>query len=381
MRQAGSKTMNLNAWAQWFRGKRRGESARRKGPTRQRPQLTVERLEDRTLMAMADLVAFRPVTPYINYANYPVAASVESDPKLGPGIRINGDDDNANGNPDYSDAGPTAVADNDLVRVDVAGSGTSLNVSWTGPLAVYTSATKTAQLAFGAAVSAGQQLWVEYASQTHTIGTSAELTLTAIEDATAAVDSVVFHSFQSLVVAIGGNSQNPANFGDSRLGIFTVGGTLYQRGYDVQLFSHDKVNSLGQGAALNEVACGVLNRNVNYVAILGYSWGAGATYELAAGLKADARLTGQYELKYTAYVDGIRHYTLSAERRLPALTRYHDNIYQRRDWLLRGDSVTGAANLNVTNTTWGRLLVHTTIDDNSIVQQTLVNNLTTRVVA
>ena len=280
---------------------------------------------------------------------------------------------------------PPESDDNDLVRVDVnlASSGNSLQVTWTGPLAVYTSPTKTIQLAFGAAVTADQHLWVEYASQTHTLGNSAELTLTAIEGAVAVTDTVAFHSFQSMVIAIGGNTQNPANFGDPRLGIFTVGGTLYQRGYDVQLFRHDQVSTSGQGAALNEVASGVLSRHVNFVAILGYSWGGGATYQLAAGLNANAQLTGKYELKYTAYVDGIRHdsiFSVGAERRLPVLTQYHDNIYQRRDWL-RGDSVAGANNLNVTKTSWGKSLVHTTIDDHSTVQQTLVNNLTTRLVA
>ena len=126
----------------------------------------------------------------------------------------------------------------------------------------------------------------------------------------------------------------------------------------------------------------MVSRNVNYVAILGYSWGAGATYELAAGLSADPQLIGQYELKYTAYVDGIRHDSFfTAERRKPVATQYHDNIYQRRDWLLKGDSVTGANNLNVTSTSWGKSLVHTTIDDNSTVQLTLVTNLTTRLVA
>lgn len=376
--------MSAGAWSTWLFGKRRVPAELRVS-RRKRRSLLVEQLENRSLLAaVADLTAFRPVTAYINHSNFPVAEQVESDIRLGPGIRINGDDDNGVPGADYSQAGPTPVVDNDLVRVDVASAsaGDSLTLTWTGPLAVYTSATKAGQVAFGASVSAGQQLWVEYTSQTHTIGDSAALTLTAIENSVPATDTVVFHSFQSIVVAIGGNTQNPANFGDPRLGIFTVGGTLYQQGYDVHLFAHGQVSSSGQGAARNEVATGVVSRNVNYVAILGYSWGAGATYELAAGLSADPQLIGQYELKYTAYVDGIRHDSFfTAERRKPVATQYHDNIYQRRDWLLKGDSVTGANNLNVTTTSWGKSLVHTTIDDHSTVQQLLVSNLTTRVVA
>ena len=243
--------MSTGTWSTWLFGKRRAAAVGRVSQ-RGRRSLLVEPLENRSLLAaVADLTAFRPVTPYINYANFPVAEQVESDIRLGPGIRINGDDDNGLPGADYSQAGPTPVVDNDLVRVNVASAsaGDSLTLTWTGPLAVYTSATKAAQVAFGAAVSAGQQLWVEYTSQTHTIGNSAELTLTAIENSVPATDTVVFHSFQSIVVAIGGNTQNPANFGDPRLGIFTVGGTLYQQGYDVHLFAHGQVSSSGQGAA------------------------------------------------------------------------------------------------------------------------------------
>ena len=109
--------------------------------------------------------------------------------------------------------------------------------------------------------------------------------------------------------------------------------------------------------------------------------GGDATYELSVGLKNNTAIAGQYQLQYTAYVDGIRHNLLSAERRLPVNTKYHDNVYQRKDWLLKGDSVTGANNVNVTNTTWGKNLVHTTIDDNLTLQNTLVNNLMTRVIA
>ena len=191
----------------------------------------------------------------------------------------------------------------------------------------------------------------------------------------------MFHSFQSVVIAIGGRSQDPSKFGDPNLGTFTMGGTLYQNGYDVHLYSHDKVQSSGLGAAYNEVVSAVAKRNVDYVAIFGYSWGGGATYELTVGLKNNTAIARQYQLQYTAYIDGIRHNTISAERRLPVATKYHDNFYQRKDWLLRGNSITGAINVNVTTTTWGKNLTHTTIDDSLTLQSQLVNNLMTRVIA
>jgi hypothetical protein len=352
----------------WFAG-RRAVSSRRG------TRLRLERLEDRSLMAaVADLVAFRPMTEYINYANYPVPATVESDPKLGPGIRFNGDDDNGGGVPDHMEPAATA-AENDLVRVDVTASA-DFSLSWPDELKVWTASTKgvTNAVLEDALYMAGPRTWwVEYVGPGHS--TAATLTLTVGSGTDIAQDDVTFHSFQSDVIVIGGNTQNPANVGDPRLGVFTTGLTLYQQGYDVHLYSHDQVQSSGQGAAFNEIKSAVQKRNVDYVAIFGYSWGGGATYELSAGLKADASLTGQFELKYTAYIDGIRHGWISSETRFPPNSLYLDNLYQRKDWLLRGNSVANAANVNVTNTTWGKSLVHTTIDDHALVQSTIVNNL------
>lgn len=349
---------------------------------------SIERLESRELMAAdANLIAYRPVTNHINYARYAVSEAVETDPYRGPGIRINGDDDNQNGVADYSDASTAAGGDNDLVRVDVQGNGTSFAVSWNGPLALWTTPTKSAPILNGGLVNANQNLWLEYVSQIHSTGTSASLMLTVNDtiSQTAATDQLVFHSFRSVVIAIGGRDQNPSNFGDSRLGTFTMGGTLYSQGYDVQLFSHEQVGDNGLGAAYDEVVSAVLKRNADDVAIYGYSWGGGATYNLTVALNANAALApAGYRLAYTAYVDAFRRSSflgLSAETRKPVATAFHDNFYQRKDWLLKGSSVFGAYNINVTNTTWGKNLSHTSIDDNATLQSLLVNNLMTRVIA
>ena len=103
--------------------------------------------------------------------------------------------------------------------------------------------------------------------------------------------------------------------------------------------------------------------------------------KLSVGLKNNTAIADQYQLQYTAYVDGIRHKLLSAERRLPVNTKYHDNFYQRKDWPLKGDSVTARTTSTLRNTTWGQNLVHTTIDDNATLQNTLVTNLMKRIIA
>jgi hypothetical protein len=343
--------------------------------------LHLERLEDRALMAAdANLVAFRPVTDYINYALHPVVDTLESDPQRGPGIRVDGDDDNANGVADYLDKATAASGDNDLVRVDALGTGTSFSVAWTGSLAVWSSPTKAIAIVNGATIAEDQSLWVEYTSQTQSVGSSTALTLTVTDGTTTATDNVVFHSFKSVVIAIGGNTQDPSKVGDPNLGTFTMGATLYDQGYDVHLYAHNQVSSTGKGAAYDEVVSAVLKRNVDNVAIFGYSWGGGATYDLTNALSTTTTLApAGYKLQYTAYVDGIRHGSLSAETRKPVGTAFHDNYFQRKDWLLKGNTIAGASNTNVTLTAWGKSLVHTTIDDSSTLQSLLVGNLVARV--
>lgn len=343
------------------------------------------------MMATADLSAYRPVTQFINFENFPVPEAVETDAKLGPGIRINGDDDNASGTPDYSDSVTAAGGDDDLVRVDVAGSEGVYTISWTGPLTVWTTPTKGASIANGAAgaVSPGQSIWVEYANQTHTTSNSlAALTLSVTDFDGTATDTVAFHSFRSIVVAIGGFTEDPRQFGDPNLGVFTMAGTLYSQGYDVHLFSENQVPPTGLGVVYNEIVSAVHDRNAAHVAIYGHSWGAGATYELSRALQAnrDLRRDG-YRLDYTGYIDAIHHGNIEhitakdvkSERRKPAGTHYHDNYYQRLDPFLRGNSVLFAHNVNVNKTSWGRTLVHITIDNDPTVQSIMLGHLTSRV--
>ena len=48
--------------------------------------------------------------------------------------------------------------------------------------------------------------------------------------------------------------------------------------------------------------------------------------------------------------------------------------------VLKGNTVSGANNINVTNTTWGKNLVHTSIDDNLTLHGMLLKNLTDRMI-
>lgn len=356
----------------WFAIRQRPLRARRS------VALTLEALEDRLTPATANLTAYRPVTEYLNFANFRVAENVEQDLAQGPGIRINRDDDNGNGVADYLDKATATAGDNDLVRVDLADTGAA-QLTFGANLKIWTSKTKQQEVLSGAPVTVSR-IWVEYVGATHTTSAaSASLTLTASDAAGTASDIVTFHTFRSVVVAIGGRTQDPAKVGDPNLGVFTIATSLYQRGYDVHLYAETQVSSTGAGPAKVEATRAIKFRNVKNVAIIGYSWGGGATYELAKGLQADASIQGRYVLRYTAYIDGITHNAISSEQRLPPGTAYHDNIYERREWLIRGNSVPGASNINASDTNWGSSLVHSSIDDNATVQSIIIGNLTARV--
>src|SRR5688572_30202384 len=129
--------MSFAVFLRVLRANRKNVHSRR--AARRKVSLGFERLEDRSLFAIADLVAYRPVTQFIDHTQFPVPESVETDTKLGPGIRVNGDDDNGNGIRDFLDASAAASGDNDLVRVDVSGSTGVYTISWAGALAVWTS--------------------------------------------------------------------------------------------------------------------------------------------------------------------------------------------------------------------------------------------------
>ena len=99
--------------------------------------LRFERLEIRTLMAAdANLMAYRPHDRLhqLRPASGAGFARVRSEARTG--IRVNGDDDNANGARTTWTTETNRGGDNDLVRVDARGTGsTRLRSTWTGPMA------------------------------------------------------------------------------------------------------------------------------------------------------------------------------------------------------------------------------------------------------
>jgi hypothetical protein len=198
----------------------------------------------------------------------------------------------------------------------------------------------------------------------------------AADDTPIISDTLVFHPFTSVVIAFGGNNNVPLDTGD---GAFDIARTLYARGYDVHAYNEgvvdegnfDPNDATPPPPPYAEVESAVEERGVTEVAILGYSYGGGATYVLADQLE-DHAPTGTFALAFTAYIDAVDHDSPGeSEERLPPETDYHVNYYETIDFPLDGEATDTdpnnpnavIINVNVNNTTWGANLDHYTIDD------------------
>ena len=381
----------MNSLLHWFRSLNVGGKPTR--PRAKRTSLTIESLERRELMAvLADLQAYRPVTDNVDYSQFAVPDAVETDLQKGPGIRINGDDDNRNGKPDRLDKNFLFAVDDDLVRVDVKSSAQSNILTWTGNLSVWKSQSKFGQpLVNGQNVSPGAQLWVEYVGTNHSVGANTTLMLTSKEHTSTMTDQIVFHTFKSDVLAFGGFFQDTRD----EKGPFAIAKELYQRGYDTHIFSDRAVDLTGKGSAYNEVSSAIRDRGVTNLAMFGYSYGGGAVNDLATALDSTPQLKGRYALQYSAYIDAIQHYSLvaSSETRRPVGSQFHDNIFERNDTkklfgiAVIGNFVPGAntnINVSVNNPKIFKVfkanLDHWSIDDYKPVQDTISNSLQSHVV-
>jgi hypothetical protein len=169
------------------------------------------------------------------------------------------------------------------------------------------------------------------------------------------IDTIVFHTFTSLTIALGGFTQVPSIPTDPNHGMFVIADRLYSEGYDVRKFDEDEVAAgfaapAGSGIPYDEIENAVNNRFIENISLLGYSQGGGSVYNLSNWL--DERNSvgdiGPYNLVFTAYVDAVRDDGPLAEDRLPVSTQWHLNLYQRINDVLDGTSVAGSdEDLNV----------------------------------
>jgi hypothetical protein len=335
------------------------------------------------------LTAYRPQhgSAYFPFSRTAVPDSFETHSGRGPGIRVNGPDDDPQGEDDLIEV---------VVAVDPPGALVALRRT-DARLTVWTTRTKTpgTQISFVAdrtqslPLPAGGQtltLWVEWTPPGHG---QADLTLEPLAT-TDVLDALTFHTFRSVVMSLGGETQAPSVPVDQNHGTFVVGISLYQLGYDVHMYDEDNVAFDGSGPVYNEVVTAIQHREATTVGIFGYSHGGGSTYDLADRLDVNRAGIGTFTIEFTSYADGVSNDSdidVFQENRRPPSTAYHANQFQvgsLGDFFLDGGPVPnsnpGPSGLNVESTTWGAASSHYDVDDYIQVRDYIQNNLVPRLI-
>ncbi len=333
-----------------------------------------------------NLTAFRPQHRgggYFPFEQTAVSNADEDDATFGPGIRING----------ANDLDPLGEDDLIQVNIQISNAGGLVALRRTnGALRVWLTAQKMpgTEIAFngdktGALpfMPGNPQLtvYVEWAYEAHGIN---DLILEPL-NGSLEIDRLRFHTFRSIVFALGGEGQVPSVPVDSNQGTFVVGVALYQLGYDVYQYDEDNVSANGTGSVYDEAVNAVSNRFVEDVAFFGYSHGGGSTFDLAERLDIDRAGIGNFEITFTSYVDGVGNNSdidISRETRRPPSTSYHANHYQVgsfSDFFLDGGPVSnshpGTTGLNVETVPFGAGADHFLVDDYIEVRNFIEDNL------
>jgi hypothetical protein len=344
-----------------------------------------------------DLTAYRPASEAYGAPLQRTAVDEADEEDPGAGIRVNGDDDNGNAQPDRDDTG--VAGENDLVEITLTldpptpAPGYEYVLTRTNSnLRVWNEAGKATEVitsgdsAVLSPPGVTSTMWVE-----NPTGGAVDLRLSARPvggGPDVATDLVHFHPFAGIVIALGGEDQVPADPPNDpgNQGTFDLAITLYRLGYDVHMYDEDVVPASGAGAAYDEVVSAVQDRGVTGVTIFGYSHGAGSTNDLAIRLDNNRGSIGAFTIEYTAYMDGIDNdsdFDTGAENQIPASTQVHDNYYERVCPIvvffpLCGNSIPGSdLDLNVNTTPWGATLDHFEIDDAPEVLDGILNRILT----
>jgi hypothetical protein len=337
--------------------------------------------------APGGLTAFRPQhgAGYAPFARARVPEALEEDSAFGPGIRVNG--------PGELDP----AGEDDLVELIVGRPflGESFVLERSGAVlslwstrdrqpgtALAFLGNRSAPLAFGRERSL--TLWVEWSGAPGL----AALVLRALEP-DVPVDRLVFHAFEGLIVALGGEGQVPQVPPDPNHGTFLVAQELYERGYDVEMSDEDAVSANGNGAVFDAVVSAIQHRSVTQLGIFGYSHGGGSTHDLCERLEAFRAGIGTFAIGFTSYVDGVQNDSdidVDMELRRPPSSGFHASHFQRgtfADFFLDGGPVPSSnpppSGLDVETTPWGAGSTHFLVDDFTQVRNFILLNLEPRV--
>ncbi|MFP8873206.1 MAG: proprotein convertase P-domain-containing protein, partial [Myxococcota bacterium] len=301
------------------------------------------------------MTAYRPQSE--TYSNplqrRPILEADEESP--GAGVRMNGDDDDADGIADRDDASVTG--ENDLIEVELgvnqlAPAGAEYVLRRTAAnINVWDSASKDTAI-----LDDEEETTLTFSAQTRSVwvenpnGGTASLEFEARSTSDSSVlasDEIYFFPFTSLLIGLHGEFQFPTDpvYGPNE-GISYLAVDFHEEAYDSHMYVENEVAADGSGSVYDEIVSAIQNRGVTQIAMYGFSHGGGSIYDLSERLDANKGSIGSFDLVFTAYIDGIENDSdvdLDAEERLPIGTGYHVNYYQSSFlWWIWGASVPGA---------------------------------------
>jgi hypothetical protein len=199
-------------------------------------------------------------------------------------------------------------------------------------------------------------------------------------------DSVTFSPFQGVVIAMGGENDDPKDPPNPAQGLWQMAKELYTAfpPYDVHPLNEDFENE-----AFNEVRNAVRLRDVIDVAMFGFSHGGGSIYNVVRRLDRERVRVGSFDIKMTGYIDAIQDDSSFPEFRRPPGSVHHVNFYQYRSpiaiipyWPYGGPTTglqVGDVQVNVAQTPWGARLSHFSIDQHPNVKKAVVDAVRTSV--
>jgi len=323
-----------------------------------------------------ELTAHRPTTEGpaygIPFQDHEVPDDEEENP--GAGIRINGDTE-------------TAANENDLIEVELevgsfpVPSGVQYflrrnnsNIKVWNNQQMGTALLDSGTEAAFTVTASPMSVWVENPS-----GGNADFELVAKDSGGNDVcsDKIHFYPFTSVVIVFEGEFGVPAD--PPQTGISQLALDIYENGYDVHLYEEPDLgdNPNAEDDAFAEIENAVDNRQVNSVAIIGYSHGGGSTFNVSEDMDNDPTA---FNLNFTAYIDAVTQGSIAQENRRPVNSAFHVNYYQEGSladgWLDGGpiDNPPGANHeVNVDEPVATE--THTTIDDDAAVHAGITTRL------
>ena len=324
------------------------------------------------------LTVYRPRhgAGYAPFARTAVPEELEANPRLGPGIRVNG----------TGELDP--FGEDDLLELVVghAPRGAALVLERDDPgLHLWTTPDRQLGTELSFAGARRLTLWVEW---TGVAGAHPELGL-LVPEIDLELDRLRFHAFTGAVAALGGEGQVPSLPVDPNHGTFLVATELHELGWDVWMHDEDDVTANGSGRVYDELVNAIRHRGVSELAIFGYSHGGGSTYDLCERLDTFRAGIGTFSIPFTSYVDGVQNDSdidVDMELRKPISSLFHVNHYQHgtlADFFLDGGPVPASfpapSGLDVETVFWGVGATHFLVDDYTQVRETILTELEARV--